>query len=198
MKSIVVFCASTSGRVPVYQEVAQKVGNFLAEQRITLVYGGGKVGLMGVVADAVLSAGGQAIGVIPQFLVDKEVAHAGLTELIITQSMHERKLRMSELAEGVIALPGGFGTLEELVEMLTWSQLALHRKPVGILNVNGYYDHLQQFFSHMLEEQLLRSESHQLAIFSENIEDLYQKMLSFEQANEEQWLEKRRTEQERA
>ena len=198
MKSIVVFCASAPGRVPVYQEAAQKVGIFLAEQHITLVYGGGKVGLMGVVADAVLSGGGQAIGVIPQFLVDKEVAHQGLTELIVTQSMHERKLRMSELAEGVIALPGGFGTLEELVEMLTWSQLALHRKPVGILNVNGYYDRLQQLFSHMLEEELLLPKSHQLAIFSENIDNLYQKMLSFEQANEEQWLEKRRVEQEKA
>ena len=142
---------------------------------------------MGALADAVLAAGGQAIGVIPQFLLDKEVGHQGLTELIVVNSMHERKQRMAELGDGFMTLPGGFGTLEELVEILTWSQLALHRKPVGILNFNGYYDALQQLFTHMTGEGLLKKENQELAIFGDTVEGLYEKMSSFEHIITNKW-----------
>ncbi len=183
MKRVTVFCASSPGFDPQYGEAARALGQFLVKRDITLVYGGGRVGLMGILADAVLVGGGQAIGVIPRFLLDLEVGHTGLTELIVVNSMHERKLRMAELCDGVIALPGGFGTLEELIEMLTWSQLALHRKPVGILNTNGYYDLLRQFFDHMVREGLLRAENRDLAIFEADIERLYEKMSIFKPAN---------------
>ena len=180
MNKLTVFCASSPGFDPKYVQSAQAVGRFLAAQNITLVYGGGCVGLMGALADTVLEMGGEAIGVIPRFLMDLEVGHRGLTELIIVESMHERKLKMAELCDGVIALPGGFGTLEELIEMLTWSQLALHRKPIGILNTGGYYHFLRQFFNHMVDEGLLKEVNRDLAIFDEDIERLYQKMSSFE------------------
>ena len=179
MNHITVFCASRPGVDPRYGEAARALGQFLVKQDITLVYGGGRVGLMGILADAVLAEGGRAIGVIPQFLLDLEVGHTGLTELIVVESMHERKLRMAELCDGVIALPGGFGTLEELIEMLTWSQLALHRKPVGVLNTGGYYDLLRQFFDHMVSEGLLKPENRDLAIFEADIEQLYDKMSTF-------------------
>lgn len=188
MNHITVFCASSPGSDPQYAEAAHALGQFLVKQNITLVYGGGRVGLMGILADAVLAEGGRAIGVIPQFLLDLEVGHPGLTELIVVESMHERKLRMAELGDGVIALPGGFGTLEELIEMLTWSQLALHRKPVGILNINGYYDLLRQFFDHMVEEGLLKPENRDLAIFEEDIERLYKKMSIFRPVTTTQWV----------
>ena len=180
MNKLTVFCASSPGFKPEYLRAAQSVGHFLAERKITLVYGGGRVGLMGALADAALEKGGQVIGVIPQFLMDLEVGHRGLTELIIVESMHERKLKMAELCDGVMALPGGFGTLEELIEMLTWSQLALHHKPIGILNAEGYYDSLLQFFDHMVGEGLLKEANRDLAIFDEDIHRLYQKMSSFE------------------
>lgn len=141
MNKLTVFCASSPGFKPEYLRAARSVGHFLAERNLTLVYGGGCVGLMGALADAALEKGGQVIGVIPQFLMDLEVGHRGLTELIIVESMHERKLKMAELCDGVMALPGGFGTLEELIEMLTWSQLALHQKPIGILNTGGITIH---------------------------------------------------------
>ena len=180
MNKITVFCASSAGFKPAYVQAAQATGRFLAEHNITLVYGGGRVGLMGALADTVLEAGGQVIGVIPRFLMDMEVGHRGLTDLLIVESMHERKLKMAELGDGVLALPGGYGTLEELVEMLTWSQLALHRKPVGILNAEGYYDLLRQLFDHMTQEGLLKEANRNLAIFDEDISLLYQKMSSFE------------------
>ncbi len=183
MKHLTVFCASNPGISPQYGGAARALGQFLVKQDITLVYGGGRVGLMGILADAVLAEGGRAIGVIPQFLLDMEVGHTGLTELVVVESMHERKLRMAELCDGVIALPGGFGTLEELIEMLTWSQLALHQKPVGILNTNGYYDLLRQFFDHMVGEGLLKPENRDLAIFETDIERLYEKMSTFKPTN---------------
>lgn len=188
MNSITVFCASSPGFKPAYVQAAQDTGRFLAKNNVTLVYGGGCVGLMGALADAVLDEGGQVIGVIPQFLMDLEVGHRGLTELIIVESMHERKLKMAELCDGVMALPGGFGTLEELVEMLTWSQLALHRKPIGILNTEGYYDLLQKLFAHMVEEGLLKESNQNLAIFDEDISRLYQKMSSFEPTTTTKWV----------
>ena len=191
MNHITVFCASSAGFDPQYGEAARALGQFLAKQNITLIYGGGRVGLMGILADAVLAEGGQAIGVIPQFLLDLEVGHTGLTELLVVKSMHERKLRMAELGDGVIALPGGFGTLEELIEILTWSQLALHGKPVGILNTNGYYNLLRQFFDHMVEEGLLKPQNRDLAIFEDDIERLYEKMSIFRPANPTKGNEKR-------
>ncbi|MDZ3822921.1 MAG: TIGR00730 family Rossman fold protein [Pseudoxanthomonas sp.] len=139
MQSVCIYCGSSAGDRPGYVELARDVGRLLAARGLRLVYGGGRVGLMGVVADAVLAAGGEAIGVIPQRLVDAEVAHLGLTRLEVVESMHARKARMAELADAFIALPGGFGTLDELFEILTWAQLGLHGKPCGLLDVDGYY-----------------------------------------------------------
>jgi len=156
MQSIAVFCGSSPGLNPIYTEATKKLGEAMAEQSITLVYGAGNVGLMGVVADAVLSKNGKVIGTIPQFLVDKEVAHYGITELIVTETMHERKQKMVDVAEGIIVLPGGIGTLDEFFEMFTWQQLGLHDKPIGILNVNGYYDHILAHIQHMVKEGFLK------------------------------------------
>ncbi|MFB9279319.1 TIGR00730 family Rossman fold protein [Cohnella cellulosilytica] len=156
MKSIAVFCGSGMGARPSYREGAIELGQELARQGITLVYGGASVGLMGTVADAVLEAGGKAIGVLPKMLDDREIAHRGLTELIVVNSMHERKMKMSELADGFIALPGGPGTMEEFFEIFTWAQLGLHGKPCGILNVDRYFDLLLAFFRHMNEQQFLQ------------------------------------------
>jgi len=154
---VCVFCASSHGANPAYGEAAAEVGRLLAGQGIELVYGGGCVGLMGTLADAVLSAGGRAIGVIPVALVEREIAHTGLTELHVVASMHERKARMADLSDAFVALPGGFGTLDELCEILTWAQLGIHRKPVGILNVAGYYDHFLALLDHQVREGLLQS-----------------------------------------
>lgn len=188
MNIITVFCASSPGYNPAYVEAAQQTGQFLAERDITLVYGGGRVGLMGALADAVLAGGGRVVGVIPQFLLDWEVGHQGLTELIVVESMHERKLKMADLCEGFMALPGGFGTLEELVEILTWSQLDLHRKPIGILNTAGYYDPLLQFFNHMVQEGLLKEANRNLAIFDNDLNQLFEKMTSFEPSITTKWV----------
>lgn len=193
MKNIVVFCASSIDKQEAYAEAARNIGKLFVSHDITLVYGGGRVGLMGVVADTVIQSGGQVIGVIPEFLATKEVAHQGLTELIVVESMHQRKMKMSELCEGVIALPGGFGTLEELTEMLTWSQLNLHHKPIGILNVNGYYDHLEKLFDQMVEEGLLRPENRALAIFDTYPESLLEKMKEFEKPEVSKWLKREKT-----
>lgn len=179
MKSVAVFCASRPGTNPVYREAAQYVGKFLADKGFSIIYGGGRVGLMGAVADAALQAGGEVIGVIPYFLDKQELAHKELSELIMVKSMHERKMKMSELSDAVIALPGGFGTLEELTEMLTWSQLALHQKPIGILNINSYYDKMEQLFDQMQAEDFLHSEVRKIAIFDKDIAALLEKMQQF-------------------
>ena len=157
MKSVAVFCGSSSGLNPAYTKATKLLGETLADRDITLVYGAGNVGLMGVVADAALSKNGKVIGTIPQFLVDKEVAHYGITELIITETMHERKQKMVDVAEGIIVLPGGIGTLDEFFEMFTWQQLGLHDKSIGILNVNGFYDHLLAHITHMVQEGFLKN-----------------------------------------
>ena len=156
MKSIAVYCGASLGADPVYADAARGLARALVDHNIGLVYGGGKVGLMGVIADEVLRLGGEATGVIPKQLVEREVGHAGLTRLFVVKDMHERKAMMSELAEGFIAMPGGMGTLEELFEMLTWSQLGIHAKPVGLLNVDGFYDHLVQFIGHASEQGFIR------------------------------------------
>jgi uncharacterized protein (TIGR00730 family) len=161
MRSACVFCGSNPGRRPEYLAAAADLGRTLAARGIRVVYGGAHVGLMGALADAVLAAGGEIIGVIPGLLVDAEVAHPGLSELRVTGSMHERKALMAELADGFIALPGGIGTLEEFAEIVTWGQLGLHAKPTGLLNVLGYYDGLLGFLDHATEERFVRADHRQ-------------------------------------
>lgn len=173
MKHICVFCGANTGSDPLYAQVATEVGRHIAEQHYTLVYGAGNVGLMGVIADAVMAHGGQATGVIPEFLQKWEVAHDNLDELIITQTMHERKAIMAERADAFVALPGGYGTLDELFEILTWRQLHLHQKPIGLLNVKGYFDPLLQMVDRMKEEGFLRAENHQLILSANTVGDLF-------------------------
>lgn len=156
MHRICVFCGSSTGTNPVYAEQAAALGKLLAEREIGLVYGGGKVGLMGVIADAVLAAGGEAIGVIPKHLMNVELGHTGLTELHVTEDMHERKAKMAELSDAFLALPGGVGTLEELAEMWTWAQLGLHGKPIGLVDVAGFFRPLRDFVDHLVTEGFLR------------------------------------------
>lgn len=164
MKSICVFCGSRSGNNPAYTEAAEALGRTLARNGITLVYGGGHVGLMGVVADAALEAGGEVVGVMPKALVEREISHDTLTKLHVVGSMHERKALMAELSEGFIALPGGAGTLEEFFEVLTWAQLGEHQKPCGLLNVAGYYDPLLTVFDHMVERGFVSPEHRKLVL----------------------------------
>ena len=158
MKRVCVYCGSSSGANPIHREAAEQLGALLAARGIGLVYGGGNVGLMGILADAALRAGGEVIGVIPAALMDKELGHTGVTKLHVTASMHERKQLMADLSDGFISLPGGIGTLEELFETFTWLQLGFHDKPVGLLNVDGFHDHLLTFLRHVAGEKFLRAE----------------------------------------
>ena len=189
MSRICVFCGSSIGIHQSYRNVAESLACYLVENGIGIVYGGGNVGLMGVLADAALQKGGEVIGVIPQALVDKEVAHSGLKELRIVSSMHERKALMAELSDGFIALPGGFGTFEEFCEVLTWSQLGLHRKPCGILNVNGYYDHLLSLFDHAVSEQFLKPVHRQMVISDNCPESLVRRMFDHKVPVLDKWIE---------
>ncbi|PWQ95138.1 TIGR00730 family Rossman fold protein [Leucothrix pacifica] len=157
MKRICVYCGSSMGKKQEYAEAAKALGQALVERNIGLVYGGASVGIMGLIADTVLSLGGEVIGVIPQAIADKEIAHTGLTELKVVANMHERKAMMAEYSDGFIALPGGMGTLEELFEVLTWGQLGFHQKPTGVLNVDGYYDHLIAFLEHAVDQEYLKA-----------------------------------------
>lgn len=157
MRRVCVFCGSSFGARPAYTEAARALGRLLVDRELELVYGGGNVGLMGVVADEVLAAGGRAIGVIPDSMVTREVAHTGLTELHVVDSMHARKALMAELSDGFIAMPGGIGTLDELFEVWTWSQIGIHAKPLGFLDVEGYYTHLQVFLDHVAAEGFMRA-----------------------------------------
>jgi TIGR00730 family protein len=163
-ESVCVFCGSSAGAHPEYREAAAALGREVARRGITLIYGAGNIGLMGTVADAALAAGGRVVGVIPQSLVEWEVAHEGLTERYITHSMHERKAMMADRADAFLALPGGLGTFEELCEILTWNQLGLMRKPVGLLNVRGYYDGLLGLLDHAVRERFLRPEHRALLL----------------------------------
>lgn len=156
LRAICVFCGSSSGANPAYAQAAQALGQLLAERGITLVYGGGSVGLMGIVADAALAAGGEVIGIIPESLERAEVGHKGLTRLEVVDGMHARKARMAELADAFIALPGGLGTLEELFEVWTWAQLGYHSKPLGLLETNGFYAKLIGFLDHLVDESFVR------------------------------------------
>jgi uncharacterized protein (TIGR00730 family) len=165
VKRVCVFCGSNTGVRPEYQEAARGLADELVRRQVGLVYGGGSVGLMGVLADTVLGGGGEVIGVIPRPLASREVAHAGLTRLKMVDSMHERKATMAALADGFIALPGGLGTFEETLEIVTWAQLGIHGKPVALLNVNGYYDGLRAFLAHAVGEGFLRPEHFALLLF---------------------------------
>ena len=158
MKRICVYCGSSPGKLPQYREAARMMGHELAARKIGLVYGGASIGVMGTVADAVLEKGGEAIGVIHNVLATREVAHKGLNHLFVVNSMHERKAKMAELADGFIALPGGWGTIEEIFEMLTWAQLGLHKKPCGLLNISRYYDHLFSFVEHAIDQGFVQKE----------------------------------------
>jgi uncharacterized protein (TIGR00730 family) len=164
VERICVFCGSNRGSRPAYAEAARRMGTELARRRLGLVYGGGRVGLMGILADAALAAGGEVTGVIPEALLAWEVAHASLTDLQVVASMHERKARMADLSDAFVALPGGFGTLEEFCEVLTWSQLGLHRKLCGLVNVDGYYDPLLALLDHAVTERFVRPEHRALVL----------------------------------
>ncbi len=174
--SIAVFCGSSPGSDPEFAVQAGNLGQQLARRGVTLVFGGSAVGLMLALADAVIGAGGKAIGVMPQLLYDKGIAHPGLSELIVVDSMHQRKMRMNELCDGVIVLPGGFGTLDECFEMITWAQLGIHQKPIALLNVNGYYDHLLMMLDHMVRQSLLKAVHRDMLIVSSDLDQLLDKM----------------------
>lgn len=193
MKRITVFCGSSSGFEKIFEEKACQLGKTLARNNIGLVYGGAKVGLMGALANGTIENGGEVIGVLPQFLKNVEIAHEHLTELICVETMHQRKAKMDELSDGVIMLPGGFGTLEEFFEMLTWAQLGLHRKPVAVFNVNGFYDDLLSLFQKMVQKGFLKPMNLDLVIVSDDIEDLLQKMKNYVPPMTGKWIHKTQT-----
>jgi hypothetical protein len=188
MKSICVFCGSNEGSHLVYKDVAKELSKELVSRQMVLVYGGGSVGLMGVLSTEIIKLGGEAIGVIPKFLADKELAHSSITELHVVDSMHERKARMAELSDGFIALPGGIGTLEELFEIYTWAQLGLHTKPCGVLNVNGYYDHLIAFLNHMVQEQFMKTKNQEMLLIKDNAPQLLEAMAEYQSPKVSKWI----------
>ena len=190
MTRFTVFCGSSMGESPVHAAIAEELGRELAGAGVGLVYGGGNVGLMGVVADAALGAGGEVIGVIPRALVDRELAHEGCTELHVTANMHERKALMAELATGFIALPGGIGTMEELFEVWTWGQLGWHMKPCALLNVHGYYDGLITFLDTMVEQGFLRQEHRDMLIVTDRVADLLELLADYIPPQTSKWIER--------
>jgi len=188
MKYICVYCGSNPGRQPAYREAARKLGQELAGRGLGLVYGGASVGVMGAVADAVIEQGGQAIGVIPHALATKEVSHHGLDEMFVVGSMHERKAKMAELSDGFIALPGGWGTFEEIFEMLTWAQLGFHEKPCGLLNAAGYYDHLYAFLEKAIEEQFVKPEYRPMIMMDESAPSLLRRFAQYQAPKVKKWI----------
>ena len=188
LERISVFCGSSTGEDKTFIKEAFKLGKTLAEQGKSVVYGGAKVGMMGSVADGVLKGGGEVVGVIPEFLETKEVSHEGLTELIVVESMHQRKAVMYQLSDGVIVLPGGYGTLEEFSEMLTWAQLGMHTKPIGILNTKGFYDHLLAFIDEMQKQNLIKASHQKLYVVSKTIPSLLKKMENYDAPKLKKWI----------
>ncbi len=188
LNAVCVFCGSSTGEPLIYSEAANELGIYFAQQNITFIYGGAKVGLMGIIADEVLNNGGKAIGVIPRFFSSKEIAHDNLTELLFVDSMAERKQVLADISDAFIALPGGFGTLDELFEMMTSSQLDIHRKPVGILNINHYYDHLIKQVDFMVTEKFMRPIHRQMMVDDVSIEALFNKMKTYEAPQQEKWI----------
>jgi uncharacterized protein (TIGR00730 family) len=190
MKSITVFCGSSFGSDRIFEEQATLLGQTLAKQNIQLIYGGSNTGLMKAVADGALNAGGKVIGVLPHFLQSKEIAHKNLTELILVETMHERKTKMNELCDGVIVLPGGYGTLEEFFEMITWAQLGLHKKPIAILNVDGFYTDLINLTKTMVDKGFLKQINYDMLLISDNIEELLEKMRNYDAPSVGKWISK--------
>ena len=190
MKSVCVYCGSNEGRLPVYAEAARSLGSALVERGLGLVYGGASVGIMGVLADTVLSLGGRVTGVMPESIVRKEVAHRGLTELHVTSSMHERKMLMADLSDAFVALPGGIGTLEEIFEVWTWTQLGFHAKPCGFLNVAGYYDGLIAFLDHTVAERFVKEANRAMLIVSDAPSDLLDRFEGYRAPAVEKWIRK--------
>ncbi|MCW3067005.1 MAG: yvdD 1 [Solirubrobacterales bacterium] len=192
MERICVFCGSSSGARPEYAATAAELGRQLVERGIGLVYGGAHVGLMGTIADSVLGAGGEAIGVIPRSLVDKEIAHTAVSELRVVGSMHERKALMVELSDGFVTLPGGSGTLDELFEAFTWAQLGIHRKPIGLLDVCGYWTPLLAFLDHAVEERFLRADHRDTLLVEREPGALLDRLQSYEPRTVDKWIDRAR------
>ncbi|MDT8319018.1 MAG: TIGR00730 family Rossman fold protein [Xanthomonadales bacterium] len=188
MKRICVYCGSGLGRSADYREAARALGHELAGRGIGLVYGGASVGIMGAVADAVLERGGEVIGVIPRALATREVAHATLNELLVVESMHERKSKMADLADGFVALPGGWGTIEEIFEMLTWAQLGFHQKPCGLLNVAAYYDQLFGFLEHAFEQHFVRQEYRPMLMLEDSAPALLDRFAAYRAPQVKKWI----------
>ncbi len=193
MQRICVFCGSSSGARPEYAAQAEALGEAIVRHGCSLVYGGGKVGLMGIIADAVLACGGEVIGVIPEALMRKEVGHTGLTELRVVHSMHERKAIMADLADAFIAMPGGIGTFEEFFEITTWAQLGIHSKPCGVLNVKGYFDPMLDLINHAVAERFLKPQHAKLISASDSVEDLLTQLENFTSPHLEKWLDREET-----
>jgi uncharacterized protein (TIGR00730 family) len=189
MPNICVYCGSNVGKQPTYKNAARELASVIVEHGFGLVYGGADKGIMGTIANAVLALGGEVYGVIPSALSDKELAHQDLTELHIVSSMHERKSKMAELSDGFIALPGGFGTLEEIAEILTWGQLQFHQKPCGILNVDGYFDDLLRYLDHTVDEGFLRPENRQMLLCDDTPQGLLQKIQQYSAPTTEKWID---------
>ena len=190
MKSVAVFCGSNAGFSDEYAQAARRLAQNLVAKKIRLIYGGGNVGLMGIIADAVMQAGGEVIGVIPDSLDQKEVGHRGITQLHVVGSMHERKALMADFAEGFIAMPGGIGTFEEFFEILTWAQLGFHQKPCGLLNIANYYENLLKLCDHAVQEGFLRLKHRQLILEDSEATLLLEKMINFQPRPEEKWIGK--------
>jgi uncharacterized protein (TIGR00730 family) len=188
MKRICVYCGSNPGSKPVFRQSGRELGRELAKRGLGLVYGGASVGVMGAVADGVLEAGGSAIGVLPHFFSTKEIAHRGLDELIIVNSMHERKAKMSELSDGFIALPGGWGTIEEIFEMLTWAQLGHHAKPCGLLNIDSYYEELSAFLEKAIENQFVREEYRPMIMIEDAASRLLDRFENYRAPRVKKWI----------
>ena len=194
MRRICVFCGSSPGARPAYAEAAAEMGRLLAEEGVGAVYGGGQVGLMGVLADAVLEAGGEIVGVIPQALVDREIGHPGVADMRVVGSMHERKALMADLADAFVALPGGLGTLEELFEVYTWAQLGLHRKPCGLLDVDDYYAGIATFLSHAVEERFLPEQHRAMLIVERDPRELLRRIRAWEPSTiQPKWIDREET-----
>nr|WP_157452582.1 TIGR00730 family Rossman fold protein [Chloroherpeton thalassium] len=190
MKSICVFCGSNLGGKPEYKEATQAFGKLLARKNIRLIYGGGNVGLMGIIASSVMEAGGEVVGVIPKFLADKELAHTDVSKLHVVGSMHERKALMADLSDGFVALPGGIGTLEEIFEVFTWAQLGLHEKPCAVLNVAGFYDHLYTFLQNTVEMRFMKAPNLDMLILESDAEKMLERMKSYRSPKIEKWIER--------
>lgn len=193
MKNLAVYCGSGEGYNEMYREQAYETGRMLAEKGLHVIYGGAKIGLMGAVADGVLNNNGQITGVIPDFLQNKEVVHEGLTELVVVSTMHQRKLVMYERADGILVLPGGWGTMDEMFEMLTWGQMGMHTKPIGLLNINGYYDALMALNSTMVQEGFLGECARSILMFSDTLNELLEKMETYQAPDLPQVINKQTT-----